>query len=96
MHSTRTLVLTAAVGSLFHVWEVRAAVIGESARSSARLAEGVVKGAIILLAADLIRQVSRAFIEYRLDAAAGGEKPRKRWRATVACGPPLPIFRDIR
>ena len=92
VRGARALVLAAAVGWLFHVWEVRAAVIGESPLM-ARLAEGVVKGAIILLAADLIWQVSRVFIEYRLDAAAGGETAEEMARdgrlRTL-----LPIFRN--
>ena len=92
VRGARALVLAAAVGWLFHVWEVRAAVIGESPLM-ARLAEGVVKGAIILLAADLIWQVSRAFIEYRLDAAAGGETAEEMAR-NGRLRTLLPIFRN--
>ena len=88
----RALVIAAAVGWLFHVWEVRAAVIGESALM-ARLAEGVVRGAIILLAADLFWQIARTFIEYRLDAATGGgsaEELARNGRLRTL----LPIFRN--
>jgi small-conductance mechanosensitive channel len=76
------------------VWRINAATLGES-ESARRLVAGLLNGIIILVIADLLWHLSKAFIAHRLELAAleGGtpEEMARRGRLRTL----LPIFRNV-
>ena len=94
VRGARTLVIAVAVAWLAYVWRINAATLGES-ESARRLVAGLLNGIIILVIADLLWHLSKAFIAHRLELAAleGGtpEEMARRGRLRTL----LPIFRNV-
>ncbi|WP_237684315.1 mechanosensitive ion channel family protein [Pseudaminobacter soli (ex Zhang et al. 2022)] len=91
VRGARALVLAAAVAWLAYIWRLRAAAIAGSPAGTA-IVSGILNGIVILLMADLLWQLSKALIAYRLDVEAGAtpdEIARTGRLRTL-----LPIFRN--
>lgn len=90
----RALVIAAAVAWLAYILEISRtmSVVGLSGE---RIMQGVLQGIVVLLVADLLWQLSRAFIDFELQVAesqagAGADKLARRARLRTL----LPIFRN--
>jgi moderate conductance mechanosensitive channel len=92
IRGARALVIGAAVGWLAYVFRVTSTVVGHSPLVE-RLVEGVFHGVVVLLIADLLWQLSKVYIEHRLELAGHGstadEISRSGRLRTL-----LPIFRN--
>jgi small-conductance mechanosensitive channel len=90
----RALVIAAAVAWLAYILQISRtmSVVGLSGE---RIMQGMLQGIVVLLVADLLWQLSRAFIDFELQAAekqagAGADKMARRARLRTL----LPIFRN--
>ncbi|MDQ6432582.1 mechanosensitive ion channel family protein [Mesorhizobium sp. LHD-90] len=94
VRGARALVIALAVAWLAYIWEIRADAVGGNAVMD-RLVGGLLHGVIILLIADLLWQLSKAFIAHRLEVTGqeGGtaDEIARRGRLRTL----LPIFRNV-
>ncbi len=94
IRGARAVLITAAVAWLAYIWRIRAAAWGES-DTVERIVMGLLHGIIILLIADLLWQLSKAFINHSLNASTRTdgtpEEIARRGRLRTL----LPIFRNV-
>ncbi|CAN7750650.1 MULTISPECIES: mechanosensitive ion channel family protein [unclassified Ensifer] len=94
VRGARAVVIAAAVAWLAYVWRIRAAALAGS-ETGAIVISGLSNGIIILLVADLLWQLSKALIAYRMelgpkDGSNADELARGARLRTL-----LPIFRNV-
>ena len=85
VRGARALVIAAAVGWLAYVWRSSPMMLALGLPVE-RLVEGLLHGVVVLLLADLLWQLSKAYIGYKLEIAEtkDGASPTK-WRAAPDC-----------
>lgn len=93
VRGARAVVIGAAVAWLAYIWRIRAAALAGS-ETGAAVISGLFNGIIVLLVADLLWQMSKALIAYRMelapkDGASTDEIARSGRLRTL-----LPIFRN--
>ncbi|RWI29534.1 mechanosensitive ion channel family protein [Mesorhizobium sp.] len=93
VRGARAAVIAAAVAWLAYIWRIRAASLAGS-ETGGFLITGLLNGIIILLIADLLWQLSKALIEYRMNLApadgSGADELARSGRLRTL----LPIFRN--
>ena len=93
VRGARAVVIAAAVAWLAYIWRIRAAALAGSA-TGAIVISGLLNGIIILLVADLLWQMSKALIDYRMQlapkAGASADELARSGRLRTL----LPIFRN--
>jgi small-conductance mechanosensitive channel len=93
VRGARALVIAAAVAWLAYIWQIRAATIAGS-ETAGFLVIGLLHGIIILLIADLLWQVSKALIEYRMNLAPVDGSSADQLARSGRLRTLLPIFRN--
>ena len=99
----RAAILALAVAWLAYVWQFNASELATGNTVVSRIVRGLLNGAIILLVADLLWRVARAYLDWRLDLsavdAATGHDPEGISSAEAArrgrMRTLLPIFRNM-
>ena len=93
VRGARAVVIAAAVAWLAYVWRIRAASFA-AGETGALVVSGLLNGIIVLLVADLLWQLSKALIAYRIDLAptegASADELARSGRLRTL----LPIFRN--
>ena len=93
VRGARAVVIAAAVAWLAYIWRIRAAALAGSATGEFVIS-GLLNGIIILLVADLLWQMSKALIDYRMQlapkAGASSDELARGGRLRTL----LPIFRN--
>ncbi|WP_353646171.1 mechanosensitive ion channel family protein [Mesorhizobium sp. WSM2239] len=93
VRGARAVVIAAAVAWLAYIWRVRAAsVVGSE--TAGFLITGLLNGIIILLIADLLWQLSKALIEYRMNLAPADGSSADELARSGRLRTLLPIFRN--
>ena len=96
MRSARALVLLLAVLWLGLIWRLNPSAFTESDAPASRILRGLLHGAIILLVADLIWQLAKAYIGSKLETAAVDATARPEEAARLdRLRTLLPIFRNV-
>jgi moderate conductance mechanosensitive channel len=93
VRGARALVIAAAVAWLAYIWQIRATTIAGS-ETAGFLVIGLLHGIIILLIADLLWQVSKALIEYRMNLAPVDGSSADQLARSGRLRTLLPIFRN--
>ena len=93
VRGARAVVIAVAVAWLAYIWRIRAASFAGS-ETGALVVSGLLNGIIVLLVADLLWQLSKALIAYRIDLAptqgASADELARSGRLRTL----LPIFRN--
>ena len=93
VRGARALVIAAAVAWLAYIWRFSAlATLG--AETATRLVNGLLNAVIILLIADLLWQLSKALIEYRMNLAPADASSADQLARSGRLRTLLPIFRN--
>ncbi|AZO01601.1 mechanosensitive ion channel family protein [Mesorhizobium sp. M9A.F.Ca.ET.002.03.1.2] len=93
VRGARAVVIAAAVAWLAYIWRIRAASLAGS-ETSGFLITGLLNGIIILLIADLLWQLSKASIEYRMNLAPADGSSADELARSGRLRTLLPIFRN--
>jgi small-conductance mechanosensitive channel len=93
VRGVRALVVAAAVAWLAYVWRIRAASLAGS-ETAGFVITGLLNGIIILLVADLLWQMSKALIQYRINLAPADGSSADELARSGRLRTLLPIFRN--
>lgn len=93
VRGARAAVIAAAVAWLAYIWRIRAASLAGS-ETDGFLITGLLNGIIILLIADLLWQLSKALIEYRMNLAPADGSSADEIARSGRLRTLLPIFRN--
>jgi moderate conductance mechanosensitive channel len=93
VRGARALVIGAAVAWLAYIWRLRAATFAGS-ETGGFLIAGLLNGIIILLVADMLWQLSKALIEYRMNLAPADGSNADELARSGRLRTLLPIFRN--
>ncbi|TIL44768.1 MAG: mechanosensitive ion channel family protein [Mesorhizobium sp.] len=93
VRGARAAVIAAAVAWLAYIWRIRAASLAGS-ETGGFLITGLLNGIIILLIADLLWQLSKALIEYRMNLAPADASSADQLARSGRLRTLLPIFRN--
>jgi moderate conductance mechanosensitive channel len=93
VRGARAMVFAAAVAWLAYIWRIRAASLAGS-ETPGFLITGLLNGIIILLIADLLWQLSKALIEYRMNLAPAEGSSADELARSGRLRTLLPIFRN--
>jgi moderate conductance mechanosensitive channel len=93
VRGARAVVIAAAVAWLAYIWRLRAASFVGNETASA-LVSGLLNGIIVLLVADLLWQLSKALVEYRINLAPAQGSSADELARSGRLRTLLPIFRN--
>jgi small-conductance mechanosensitive channel len=93
VRGARAVVIATAVAWLAYIWRIRAAAFASS-ETGALVVSGLLNGVIVLLVADLLWQLAKALIAYRIDLAPAQGASADELARSGRLRTLLPIFRN--